>query len=355
MLIGQAIAEVAADVLKPARMISAAERQVLQDALRQFSEFSPDVVNLLEAYFEKCVGGGSTDALAGCIAHCKRLFRKNALRIAIAIAEADGPITGARWQSLLRLAAKLELDPNVELRGKRPIEDAAPLIGGETCWAILELPPRASVREIKTAYRNQARRHHPDRLFNASAHVRGAAEERMKAVNAAFADALSIAARTPARSDDPPETARSRFQTGRTHSASKWVAVASRPPFADANANLFRRSRLSAGQKVRRAVFWLSVAIVAWIWFGFVTSTRPPYPPWWDDPLLCAIVVASATCLAALVGAPYGHGQRAAAWTLVLTGFVVLAGFWYRGLQSAMEYELKHPESTRSVPNRDDE
>src|SRR5262249_3675575 len=129
----------------------------------------------------------------------------------------------------------------------------------------------------------------------------------------------------------------------------------SRPPFADANANLFRRSRLSARQKVRRAVFWLSVAIVAWIWFGFVTSTKPPDPPWWDDPWRGAIFVISATFLAALAGAPYGHEKRAAAWTLVLTGFAILAGFWYRGLQSAMEYELKHPESTRSQPNQDDE
>ena len=255
---------------------------------------------------------------------------------------------------LLRLAAKLELDPNIELRGKRPIKDVAPLIGGETCWAILQLPPRASVREIKTAYRRQARKHHPDCLFNVPPHVQGAAEKRMKVINAAFTDALSIADKAPAKTEDASDTTARKFQSGRTHMASKWVAVASRPSFADAT-DLLRRMKLSKGQRVRRAAFLLSLAIVAWFWFGFVTSTRPHDPPWWDDPLRCGIVAVSASCLSAMVGALYGHSMRAAAWTLVLTGLAAAAGFWYRGLEKAIEFERKHPESATSRPLSNDE
>jgi hypothetical protein len=54
-----------------------------------------------------------------------------------------------------------------------------------------------------------------------------------------------------------------------------------------------------------------------------------------------------------LAGGLYGYGTRAAAWTLVIAGFAVIAGFWYRGLEKAIEFERTHPDSTRYRESND--
>ena len=343
MLIGQAIVEVAAEVLRSGPGISVVERRAVRDTLCNFPDLSAQVVDLLLMYFDQCVRGEATDALAGCIAHCKRQFRTRALRIGVAVAEADGPITTPRWQALLRLAAKLGLDPETELRGKRPLEKLTPLIGDETWWDILQLPPRASVRDIKAAYRRQARKYHPDRLFNAPQQLREASAERMKFINRAFADALSAADETATRPSDVPAATATVVPADTKYYASRWRAVAARPPYAVGSVSIGRRTK----QFWRRAAVLSLLAVIAWFWFGFVTSTNPYDPPWWNDPVLSGCVAVSAACFAAVVGALYGYGTRAAAWTLVLIGFAVAAGFWYRGLEKAIEFERKHPESLR--------
>lgn len=53
-------------------------------------------------------------------------------------------------------------------------------------YAVLELPPDATVEEVRAAYLDQAKIWHPDRYAHEPARLRLKAEERLKAVNAAY-------------------------------------------------------------------------------------------------------------------------------------------------------------------------
>jgi hypothetical protein len=340
MLIGQAIAEVAAEVLKPERSVSRAERRFLTGTLQNFPEFSPEVVRVLEGYFERCLRGESTDALSGCVAHCKLLFRKVLLSIAVAIAESDGPLTGQRWKALRRVTGKLGLDPDVELRGKRPLDVSPPLAGGDTCWAILQLPSRASIADIKTAYRRQARKHHPDRLYNASPQAQVAAEERMKAINAAFVDALAAMSVTaPTNADERQHASARDLRQPKKHFASKWVAVSGRPPYAVSRVAVLQKPRRFARRTVLRIAGLLILGVISRYVVGFVMSLSPTLA---NDPANDAILLASPACIVAVVAALVWGGMRAAVYTVVVLAFAVIAALWYQGLAKAIEYERRH-------------
>jgi DnaJ-class molecular chaperone len=47
---------------------------------------------------------------------------------------------------------------------------------------------KAGVEEISAAYRNLARTHHPDKVANLKPEVREYSEQRMKEINAAYAE-----------------------------------------------------------------------------------------------------------------------------------------------------------------------
>jgi hypothetical protein len=340
MLIGQAIVEVAAEVLKPERSVSRAERRFLTDTLQDFPEISPEVVRVLEGYFERCLLGESTDALPGCVAHCKRHFRKVLLSIAVAIAESDGPLSGQRWQALRRVTGKLGLDPDVELRGKRPLDVSPPLAGDDTCWAILELPSRASIADIKTAYRREARKHHPDRLYNASPQAQVAAEVRMKAINAAFADALTAMSITaPTNADERQHRSASDLRQPKKHFASKWVAVSGRPPYAVSGVAVLQKPQRFARRTVLRLAGLLILGLVSRYVVGFVMSSTPTLA---NDPANDTILFASPACIVAVAAALVWGGMRAAVYTMVVLAFAVIAVLWYQGLTKAIEYERRH-------------
>jgi hypothetical protein len=71
-------------------------------------------------------------------------------------------------------------------------------------WDVLGITEDASVDEIKAAYRDVCRRQHPDRLVDAPASVRDAANAAMAMANAAY-EVLMAAARNWA--PPPPSTA----------------------------------------------------------------------------------------------------------------------------------------------------
>lgn len=54
------------------------------------------------------------------------------------------------------------------------------------CYAVLEVEPTASAEEIKTAYLDLVKIWHPDRYASESTRLRQKAEEKLKAVNAAY-------------------------------------------------------------------------------------------------------------------------------------------------------------------------
>jgi hypothetical protein len=53
-------------------------------------------------------------------------------------------------------------------------------------YKVLQVEPTASWDEIVAAHRQQARAHHPDRLFGQSAEERAEGEDRIRIVNAAY-------------------------------------------------------------------------------------------------------------------------------------------------------------------------
>jgi DnaJ-domain-containing protein 1 len=62
--------------------------------------------------------------------------------------------------------------------------------GGESSYySVLGLAPGADAKAIKAAYRKLAKRYHPDRFMKAHPEAQAKAEDRMKAINAAY-DAL---------------------------------------------------------------------------------------------------------------------------------------------------------------------
>jgi sulfatase modifying factor 1 len=56
-----------------------------------------------------------------------------------------------------------------------------------TYYDVLDVPPDATLSQIKTAYRILVQLHHPDRLQQANSQVRRYAEERLKKINEAYA------------------------------------------------------------------------------------------------------------------------------------------------------------------------
>jgi hypothetical protein len=335
MLIGQAIAEVAADVLKPESSVSPGERRLLTETFADFPEFSPEAVKALKGYFEHCLQGESSDALSGCLTHCKRQFRKVLLGIGVALAEADGPIRGARWQAIRRLADKLGLDPEIELRGKRPIEDAPALVGAESCWAILEITPRTSMRDVKRAYRRQASQHHPDRLYGASPDVQAAAEARMKTINAAFADALAAVSRSASNDSNEPQPTSAPERLAKKRIASKWVAVSARPPYAVSSVTMSQKSPWFTRRTVLRFAGLLVVAVITRYVLGLVMPST-------SNDANDLILIAFPACSVAMMAGLFWGGLRAAIYLGVVLAFAVAALLWYQGLTKAIEYEQKH-------------
>ncbi len=65
---------------------------------------------------------------------------------------------------------------------RRPPRDRAL----ESAYAILECSPGDSVETLDAAYRRLMARHHPDRVVDAAEEVRAQAEERARAINAAY-------------------------------------------------------------------------------------------------------------------------------------------------------------------------
>ncbi|MCB1249955.1 MAG: J domain-containing protein [Acidimicrobiales bacterium] len=59
--------------------------------------------------------------------------------------------------------------------------------GDLDCYAVLGVPPAASDREIRAAYLQRARAHHPDRQAGADVATRRRSEARMQQVNRAWA------------------------------------------------------------------------------------------------------------------------------------------------------------------------
>ncbi|MDD5962903.1 MAG: TerB family tellurite resistance protein [bacterium] len=97
------------------------------------------------------------------------------------IAAADGSVAEAELSTLRTIASQLGL-PNAD------VESILALFGQsvESAYKVLEITPDATDDEVKRAYKRMAMKYHPDRVATLGEDVRLKAEEKFKAVSAAY-------------------------------------------------------------------------------------------------------------------------------------------------------------------------
>jgi len=110
--------------------------------------------------------------------------------------------TAVLWQPLANAEATASVSGVWVVRGDAallaallqvlaPVKPPEPRFDSPDPFEVLGLFPQASPEEIKSAYRDLAKRHHPDRAGQRGEAARAQAQVRMQAINAAYAEALT--------------------------------------------------------------------------------------------------------------------------------------------------------------------
>lgn len=104
--------------------------------------------------------------------------RMQLLAFLMDIAKADGRVDNVEITELRNVAAGLGLSPDVF--------DRMFALGGDTiddAYKVLGLSPEATDEEVRRAYRNLVRKHHPDRVATLGDDVKEAAKKKMQEIN----------------------------------------------------------------------------------------------------------------------------------------------------------------------------
>ena len=107
--------------------------------------------------------------------------RLQLLHYLIGIAKADGHVSRAELDTLKSIALYLGISrqesDSLFAMYRNTLDDA---------YKVLEITPDATDDEVKKAYKQMAFKHHPDRVESWGADVKKAAEEKFKAIAAAY-------------------------------------------------------------------------------------------------------------------------------------------------------------------------
>jgi len=97
------------------------------------------------------------------------------------IAGADGRVSKAEYNKLREIAGYLKI-------GRRDFEsiEAMFIKSADTAYTILEIEKTATDQEVKKAYRDMAKKYHPDRVITEDEAIRKGAEEKFKQVQLAY-------------------------------------------------------------------------------------------------------------------------------------------------------------------------
>ena len=107
--------------------------------------------------------------------------RLQILHFLFAIANADGHIAEVEVQKILQIANALKLR-SMDFESIK----AMFVKSADNAYKILEISPSASDAEVKKAYRNMAKKYHPDKLQTQDEALKKGAQEKFQQVQAAY-------------------------------------------------------------------------------------------------------------------------------------------------------------------------
>lgn len=107
--------------------------------------------------------------------------RLQLLHFLFGIAQADGSVSNAEVNKLQEIAGYLR----VNMRDFESIK-AMFIKAADNAYKILEISKTATVNEIKKAYRNMAKKYHPDKVQSQDPAIQKGAEEKFKEVQKAY-------------------------------------------------------------------------------------------------------------------------------------------------------------------------
>ena len=171
-----------AAVMKSDGKVLRSELDYVKDFIRRnFGEAAlPQALQILKAVLEKDIN--LPEICAQIKLHMDLPQRLQLFHYLVGIANADGHVSQVEINDLKNIAAYLGI----------PASEANSILamfGGndmDMAYKVLEIEPTATDDEVKKAYKKMALKHHPDKVATLGEDVKKAAEEKFKAVVAAY-------------------------------------------------------------------------------------------------------------------------------------------------------------------------
>ncbi|MDT7828704.1 TerB family tellurite resistance protein [Pricia sp. S334] len=177
------------NLLSLCSLVIKADGQVSQremDYVRQYflSTYGKDKANAIFRTFNEVVKKREISARRICSFLNQRTryeVRLQLLHFLFGIAQADGAVSNAEIGKIKEIAGYLRV-------GARDFESIMAMFvkSADNAYKILEIEKTASDEEVKKAYRNMAKKYHPDRVNTQNEAIKQGAEEKFKEVQKAY-------------------------------------------------------------------------------------------------------------------------------------------------------------------------
>lgn len=156
------------------------------DYVRQYflSTYGKDKANAIFRTFNEVIKKREISAQRICNYLNQRTryeVRLQLLHFLFGIAQADGQVSKAEVEKLIELAGYMRI-------GRHDFESIKAMFikSADNAYKILEIEKSASNEEVKKAYRNMAKKYHPDRVVTQDDAIKRGAEEKFKEVQKAY-------------------------------------------------------------------------------------------------------------------------------------------------------------------------
>jgi DnaJ like chaperone protein len=156
-------------------------RQVRAFVAQAFPQDAADLLQVLKQLLERPIEVGPLCAQIS--RHLGYYERLELMQLLVAVARADGHINPAEQTAVLDVARRLGIREQ-DLRALFGAAAASP--AGPDPYEVLGLPREAGDEELKRAYRELAKKFHPDRVTHLGEEVRRFSEEKFKALQQAW-------------------------------------------------------------------------------------------------------------------------------------------------------------------------